>query len=226
MVRDKMPIEGTVITTDSQLEGRGQRSNRWLSEPGLNLTCSYVLRPAFLAAKDQFLLSACVALAVFDVVSNQVPNNPVSIKWPNDVLVGEKKIAGILIENSLRGSKLDHSIVGVGLNVNQSDFPEGIRATSFRSLLQKELEIEQILNELNSALEKRYLQLRQDHQRAILQEFNKHLFAFEQSRILTVNDQTDKFIVRGVRPSGELQLEHADGKNTLHQHHEIEWNLT
>ncbi|MFT7154174.1 MAG: BirA family biotin operon repressor/biotin-[acetyl-CoA-carboxylase] ligase, partial [Alteromonas macleodii] len=101
LIRDKMPIEGTVIVANEQTSGRGQRANTWFSEPKSNLTCSYILRPVFLAAKNQFVLSAAVALAVFETVYQFIPNNTLRIKWPNDILVGDKKIAGILIENTL-----------------------------------------------------------------------------------------------------------------------------
>ena len=225
LVRDKMPIEGTVVTTDKQTNGRGQRSNSWLAEPSSNLTCSYILRPAFLAAKDQFMLSAAVALSIFDLISDESSEQPVKIKWPNDILVGEKKIAGILIENSLRGSNLDHSIVGIGLNVNQTAFQYGLNATSLKSVLEKDVDIEEVLSRLNSRLEKRYLQLRQGQHQAILSQFNQNLFAFEEERMLKVNGEENLFIIRGARPSGELQLQHSDGRNTLHQHHEIEWFL-
>ena len=225
LLRDKMPIEGTVVTTDNQTNGRGQRANLWVSEPNLNLTCSYILRPAFLAAKDQFLLSASVALSVFDVLSDELTDQSVKIKWPNDILVDEKKIAGILIENSLRGSNIDHSIVGIGMNVNQIQFTESLNATSLKSILNRDFPIEDVLSLLNSKLEKRYLQLRQGQSQAILSLLNQNLFGFEEKRTLKVNGQEGQFIIRGARPSGELQLEHSDGRNTLHQHQEIEWNL-
>lgn len=225
LIRDKMPIEGTVITTDHQEKGRGQRMNSWQSEPKMNLTCSYILRPAFLAAKDQFLLSAAAALAVFDAVSDVAGSDEVKIKWPNDVLVGDRKIAGILIENSLRGIALDHSIVGIGLNVNQTSFPSGINATSLKLLLNRNVILDETLHQLNSKLEQRYLQLRRGEHRAILSQFNENLFAFGKERTLHVNGTEDSFIIQGVRPSGELQLQHRDGRNSLHQHHEIRWNL-
>lgn len=220
-----MPIEGTVITTDSQTSGRGQRSNSWLAKPNLNLTCSYILRPAFLAAKDQFLLSAAVALSVFDTVRSSIPEKSITIKWPNDILVGEKKIAGILIENSVRGMNLDNSIVGIGLNVNQDEFESGIVATSLFSELGGKVKIDDVLEALNGELEARYLQLRNGKHANILSELNRNLFGFEEDRTLKVNGKTMKVKIMGARPSGELQLQHSDGSNTLHQHHEIEWFL-
>ena len=220
-----MPIEGTVITTDNQTSGRGQRLNSWSSEPNLNLTCTYILRPAFLAAKDQFMLSAAVALSVFDVINELDSSERVKIKWPNDVLVGEKKIAGILIENSVRGMNLDNSLVGIGLNVNQVEFEDGLLATSLLKETGSRLEIDEVLNALNGKLEARYLQLRNGNHSNILSELNQNLFGFDEERTLRVNGTESTVRILGARPSGELQLQHSNGRNTLHQHHEIEWNL-
>ena len=225
LLRDTMPIEGTVITTDVQTSGRGQRSNSWSSEPNLNLTCSYILRPAFLAAKDQFMLSAAVALSVLDLIRDFIPQNEVKIKWPNDILVGEKKIAGILIENSVRGMRLDNGIVGIGLNVNQTEFDSSLNATSIKTNTKTEVKIDDVLAKLNQKLESRYLQLRSGNHPPILSELNRNLFGFEEERTLGINGEESLVKILGARPSGELQVQHSDGRNTLHQHHEIEWNL-
>ena len=224
LVRAKLPIEGTLIVADEQTDGRGQRSNSWVTEPKTNLTCSYILRPAFLAAKDQFMLSAAVALAVYETVSAFLPQNDVRIKWPNDILVDGRKIAGILIENSLRGSNIDYSIVGVGLNVNQTDFPKELKATSISVLSETETVLEEVLDQLNTHLEKHYLRLRQGNLQQVLSDLNRSLFGFNEQRLLKINGEDEQVTILGARPSGELQLQHQDGSNTLHQHHEIGWN--
>ena len=225
MVRDKMPIEGTVVITDKQTSGKGQRLNSWLSEPKSNLICSYILHPAFLAAKNQFSLSAAVALSVSDVVAELLVDQTVQIKWPNDVLVNGKKVAGILIENMLRGSNIDCSIVGIGLNVNQTKFQDLPNATSLKLVSGVDYDIQEVLPELNAQLEKRYLQLREGKQHESLQLLNDRLWAVGTQRTLTINGINESVTVIGIRPSGELELKHADCSLTLHQHHEIGWNL-
>lgn len=225
LIRAKMPIEGTVIIAEEQTAGRGQRANLWITEPKKNLTCSYILKPAFLAAKDQFMLGAAVALAVFRTVSELLPAVDVKIKWPNDVLVDGKKIAGILIENTLRGMNLENSIVGIGINVNQLTFPPGMNATSIFSISTQETELENVLHILNAQLENHYLQLREGNHDKLLRLFNTHLFAVGSERTLGVNGTPEYVTIVGVRHSGELELEHADGSRTLHQHHEIGWDL-
>ena len=225
LVRDKMPIEGTVIVAEEQTSGRGQRANLWVTEPKKNLTCSYILKPVFLAAKDQFMLSTAVALAVFDTASEFLPTNEVKIKWPNDVLVDGKKVAGILIENSLRGMNLENSIIGIGLNVNQVDFSDGLNATSIQLHTKQEIELEAVLQLLSSKLEKYYLQIREGRFDDVLIQLNEKLFGIGSSMDLSINGKEETVSIIGVCHSGELELEHADGTRTLHQHHEIGWNL-
>ncbi len=224
LIRDKTAIEGTVVMADEQTDGRGQRSNLWLTEPEKNLTCSYILRPVFLAAKDQFMLSATVALAVFDTVSYFLPNNEVKIKWPNDVLIDGKKVAGILIENTLRGSMIETSIAGIGLNVNQNTFQPELNATSLALVLNDEFELETVLDKLNKHLEKHYLQLREGNFVPISTKFNDCLFGIGQKMTLTLNGKKEDVKILGVNRSGELELERADDSSTHHQHHEIAWN--
>jgi BirA family biotin operon repressor/biotin-[acetyl-CoA-carboxylase] ligase len=220
-----MPIEGTVIVANEQNSGRGQRANTWFSEPKSNLTCSYILRPVFLAAKDQFILSVAVALAVFETVSQFIPNNTLRIKWPNDILVGDKKIAGILIENTLKRSNLETSIIGIGLNVNQVKFPSELNATSIQLNTNTETDLNLVLEKLNTRLEKYYLQLREGSFDSMLKRLNENLFGVEESMKLTINGSQETVTVIGVHHSGELELEHADMRRTIHQHYEISWNM-
>jgi BirA family biotin operon repressor/biotin-[acetyl-CoA-carboxylase] ligase len=150
--------EGTVVITHHQTAGRGQRGNTWQSGKGLNLTLSIVLQPTFLSAIRQFQLNKAVALAVRDVVSKYT-DEAVCVKWPNDIMIGDKKVCGILIENQLTGDKLGRSIVGIGLNVNQSDF-ESPLASSVSLHSGKSIDLPQMFEELLQSLEWRYLQVR------------------------------------------------------------------
>ncbi|MDR2382793.1 MAG: biotin--[acetyl-CoA-carboxylase] ligase [Prevotellaceae bacterium] len=113
--------EGTVVVCHEQTAGRGQRDNRWVSDPGKNLTVSLILRPVGIATGELFILSKAFSLAV--VRSLNCYGIDASIKWPNDIYVGTKKIAGILFEHSFCGGDLMFSVTGLGLNVNQVSFP-------------------------------------------------------------------------------------------------------
>lgn len=112
---------GTVVAARRQTAGRGQRGNKWESEPYRNLTFSIMLRPASMDAAEQFALSMIVALAVCDELES-VTELPFCVKWPNDIYCGDMKVCGILIENSIEGRKIGRSIAGIGINVNQRTF--------------------------------------------------------------------------------------------------------
>ena len=118
LIQNSNVLEGTVVITGNQTAGRGQRGNAWFSEPGKNLTFSILIKPSFLSVKNQFYLNIAFSLGLFDYLK-EVLKTEVKIKWPNDILVNGKKICGILIENHLQAQHIQHSIVGIGLNVNQ-----------------------------------------------------------------------------------------------------------
>ncbi len=151
-------VEGTVIITNNQYKGRGQRGNQWISEPGKNLTLSLILKPSFLRADQQFRLTQIIALAISDY-SKEKTEKSVKIKWPNDVLINERKVCGILIENSIAGESIQTSIVGIGLNVNQAKF-ETTKATSLSLEANHEFDLQTELSNLLQALEVRFMQLR------------------------------------------------------------------
>lgn len=114
---------GTVVVCREQTAGRGQRGNHWEAEPGKNLTFSILLRPASLRAACQFELSMVVSLAITDSIGALLPPaSAPSIKWPNDIYIGDEKVCGILIENKLSGAFIERSIAGVGININQRRF--------------------------------------------------------------------------------------------------------
>lgn len=113
---------GTVIAAHSQTQGRGQRGNHWESEPNKNLTFSILLRPSLIVAARQFELSQLVSISITRVLRSVLGSDDVRIKWPNDIYYGDRKLVGILIENSLAGASIEQSIVGIGINVNQQHF--------------------------------------------------------------------------------------------------------
>ena len=118
-----------MVSVDYQYAGKGQGDHQWHSRPGENLLMSLLLFPAFLSASDQFYLSRVASLALIDTLKT-LKLAPL-IKWPNDILVNRRKLAGILIENGITGNKLSHSIIGIGMNLNQTEFPDfPLKATS------------------------------------------------------------------------------------------------
>ncbi len=144
---------GAVILARAQTAGRGQRGRTWIAEPGADLMMSVVLKPTSLRAEDQFMLGKLAALAVAEVVRALVPGE-VRIKWPNDVLVERRKIAGILIKNEVVGELVQSSIVGIGINGNSTAFPEELVATSIQLASGRMVELETLREQLCQALDR------------------------------------------------------------------------
>lgn len=166
--------EGTVIMADFQTDGRGQGDNQWHSHKELNLLASILLKPE-IDAEHFFSITSMVSLAVLDVLKEFGVS--ASIKWPNDIYVEDFKIAGLLIENSLVETKITKSIIGIGMNVNQSDFPEWItNPISMAKLRNREFEIVDILNSLLAQLHRRYAQVKEHCFTELLSEYNYKLY--------------------------------------------------
>ncbi|MGJ8658916.1 MAG: biotin--[acetyl-CoA-carboxylase] ligase [Cellulophaga fucicola] len=143
----------TVVVTKNQLQGRGQMGTQWLSEPGKNLTFSVLKKGEGLEVADQFLLNMCVSLALYEALQQlNIPN--LAVKWPNDILSANSKICGILIENILIGSKIQSSIIGIGLNVNQLSFNNLPNVSSLKLLKGETFNLDEILNIIIQKLKK------------------------------------------------------------------------
>ena len=214
---------GVVVATHFQKAGRGQRGNQWESALGLNLLFSVILKPHFLEVQKQFLLSKAVALSLCDVIADIVSG--VSIKWPNDIYVNDKKVAGILIEHSFSSAMLDTSIVGVGLNVNQAEFAESIpNPTSLMLEQGNEHDIKKLLGIICDALDKRYSQLFYD-EKGISDSYIERLYRFGNFYTFRASDTTFVAKIVGVRNSGELILETSEGKTFEFAFKEIEYVL-
>lgn len=139
---------GTVVCAFRQTAGRGQRGNSWESAPGENITMSLLLRPAGLHPARQFVISEAVSLAIVSVLRRHLPGCDVRVKWPNDIYVGDSKICGILIENSITSTGINHSIVGAGINVNQRRFlSDAPNPVSMRQLAGREFPVGELTRE-------------------------------------------------------------------------------
>ena len=149
--------EGAVLITSNQTAGRGQRGNSWESDPESNLTFSLLLKPTFLKPTDQFLLTIIISLAITDSLQHLQPEIPFKIKWPNDILAHGKKICGMLIENSLSNSTIQHSVIGMGININQQAFSIS-QAVSLSMLSHQQFNLNLVLNAVLENVEKRILE--------------------------------------------------------------------
>ena len=198
--------ELTTVTTDFQTSGRGQRGNSWESERGQNLMFSFVLYPAFLKARKQFLLSQIISLAIKEELDTHVSD--VSIKWPNDIYWKEKKICGILIENDLMGRNISQSIAGIGININQETFHSfAPNPVSLRQITGKEFDLFEILKNIVLRIQSYYSLLKKGNTESIVCQYEMSLFRKEGMH--RFKDANGEFLARiiCVEPEGRLILE-------------------
>lgn len=224
MLGGDLPEEGLVIVAGEQKKGRGYGSNTWYSGRGKNLLFTVVLYPDFVAANQQFLISKTISLGLFDYLSDYISD--VSIKWPNDIYVEDRKIAGILIENDLVGSVLKDSIVGIGLNLNEDQFPGDIpNPVSLRQMVEKKLHLKRELRKVCAHLDRRYRMLAQGKVDRINRDYHKHLFRLNDMSWYQSGGQTFRAKIVGVSDYGQLILENESGKTLEYNFKEVEFML-
>ena len=209
LIRNKDLAEGTIVITNNQTAGKGQRGNIWEAEPGKNLTFSIILKPSFLLATDQFYLTIVVSLALRDFLTARLTAE-VKIKWPNDILVVNKKICGILIENSLSVDAIQHSIIGIGLNVNQKIFSI-TGPTSMGLSAEHDFDLVWELNLLLEKFEGYYLLLRSGKKEWLKQEYLNHLYWIGEPHEFRAKDEQFIGVITGVDKNGRLTIM-RDGK--------------
>lgn len=196
--------EGTVVITNNQTAGRGQRGNSWEAKPGMNLTFSIILRPVFLGLKDQFFLNMIISLGIHDyLVTKKISNS--HIKWPNDLMVGKKKLCGILIENQVQGSRFTNSVAGIGININQQDFNNDT-ATSLSIVTGTEHLLQDELEQLLQKVEARYLQLRQNSVAKIKSDYLGALYWKDEVHQFASHGENFSGVIQGIDDSGKLNV--------------------
>ncbi len=201
-------VEGTLVITDNQTAGRGQQGNFWEAQPGKNLTFSLLLTPTFLQPKDQFYLNMVISLGIYDYLSPLV-HTPVTIKWPNDILIANRKVSGILIENVLNGGKYMVAVVGIGLNVNQLDFKVG-GATSLRLETSNDYILSDELDEVLGHIEARYLMLKRGDFSRLVEDYLQRLLGYQQKLLFEVAGQPIEGIINGIDEAGRLKVRFGD----------------
>ena len=210
LISQKKLPEGTCVAAVAQTSGRGQAGNSWLSEPGKNITLSILLNPVFLDAPKQFYLSMAMALAVKDFCESQV-DDEVKIKWPNDIFWNDNKLGGLLIENTISGSKIVSSVVGIGLNVNQVTFPEDSgRPVSLANVSGRSYILKELYQTLFAYIEKYYLQLRQQHFNFLDKAYMVSMYRYQQTHDFRKGKQLIRGEIAGVTKDGRLILQSGE----------------
>lgn len=196
----KLP-EGTLIRANHQINGRGQRENNWLSTAGKSLCISILLYP-IVDLNRQFLFNKCISLAICQTLNNY--DISAKIKWPNDVYVKQRKISGLLIENTISGNKLMRSVIGIGINVN-NELDEMPSAISLKECVGKQVMIDDLLISLCENIEKNYFLFKRNS-KSINHHYHENLFKKGEVQTFTSKNETFQAIIESVNDLGQLVL--------------------
>jgi BirA family biotin operon repressor/biotin-[acetyl-CoA-carboxylase] ligase len=224
-VRDPKYGHLDAVWAEHQSAGRGQRGHSWHSHEGENITFSVVLTPTFLPIHEQFLLSEIVALSLVHTLREY--GIECRIKWTNDIYAGDNKIVGILIEHALSGDTLARTIAGIGLNVNQLEFPDDLpNPTSMARERGQKFDREDVIKRIVANIEALYNRLERGEKEDIESEYIATMYHLGESHLYAYPDG-EQFVatIRGVRHSGELCLEHGDGVVREYAFKEVEFVL-
>lgn len=205
LVRSERPPQGTVIHTDYQVEGRGQRGKTWQASPGMNALFSIIYYPPFLSPAQHFRLNQKVSLALFNALKDLTGVEGLSIKWPNDIYINDYKVAGILIQNGLKGKKIDHCVIGIGVNVNQTEFDkELVKASSLRLECGKTFLVSDVIYTVAMNLDEAMLDESTD---SLDQAYMNQLYLRDIEA--PFNDGKHQFngVIRGVNNEGQLIIQ-------------------
>ncbi len=223
-IKSRNLAEGTMIWTNNQTDGKGAGQKIWMSEPDKNLTASFVIFPKHLEAEKQFYLNKAVSLAVRESVYNILKKkHEVFVKWPNDIIVNNSKIAGILIENTILGNNLNETVIGIGLNVNQDFFPNNlVNPISLKRVINKNIEIYLCAEELCKQLAKYYKMILQNDYQAIDNKYLAHLYLLNEVAEYKTEGKIFEGKIIGISEYGKLILLHKNGKAKEYAFKEVE----
>ena len=220
LAHEGMAQHGTAVFAHYQTKGKGQRYKQWHSEPGKNIALSILIQPQGLVLSESFLISMATAVAVYRFFSNYA-GEETSIKWPNDIYWRDRKAAGILIENIIRGSEWKWCIVGIGININQTSFDDiATKATSFKQITGKNYDPPALAKELCNYLSEAYLELHQSENDTI-EAYKRVLFKKNETVLFKKNTEMFTAIIKDVTKNGRLVVEHENEESF--EVGEIEW---
>jgi BirA family biotin operon repressor/biotin-[acetyl-CoA-carboxylase] ligase len=217
-LKDKLLANWTCVYSDFQEKGRGQRGNIWSSPKGKNLLFSFYFKPKNIKAENAFLINEWVSVSINNTLENLGVKN-VQIKWPNDILVNQKKICGVLVENSISGKTISESIIGIGLNVNA--FPVHLKSTSIENELGVSLSVKSVMQKLLFELQKNAILL-DNGLLGIRKNYLENLYGYNNNvKLKDITGEWEGRIV-SVLESGIIRIE-KKGRIQEYNFKEIEW---
>ncbi len=211
LIRAQKAVNGLIVITNEQTGGRGQQGNSWLSKANSNLTFSVIFFPTHLTLKDAFYLNIVSSLSIAKTVGEFIPEKEVKVKWPNDIILNEKKVCGILIENMLRGEQIHAVVMGIGINVNHSDGSLPFAGT-MRADAGKTVSLNDVFMRVCENLESYYLMLEQGLFDELDALYLQRLYGLNQQKQFTDSEGNFFGTIRSVLPEGLLQIEKESGE--------------
>ena len=210
---EKNDISDTVVVAAHQTAGRGMDKNRWESEAGKNLLFSIALKINFLEAENQFKISQAVSVAIVETLQNIINSDKFFIKWPNDIYFGDKKLAGMLIQNTIEGRMMGTSIIGIGLNVNQMEFSKDIpNPISLKLITSKSIDLDYLLNLLISGIKNSVESLRfESNQKEINEKYISKSYRLGIWSDYFHQNQVKQLKITGFDKYGRLLLQDKEG---------------
>lgn len=223
LARDAQFGHSDVLWAERQTAGRGQRGHTWLSVAGENLTFTLVVEPQFLPARDQFFLSACSALALCDCFTHFGIES--RIKWTNDIYVEDRKLVGILIEHFYAGANLRKTLIGIGINVNQTEFDPSLpNPTSMQLERGEAFDREAILHRFYDCFMARYAQLEAGHTATLLADYHHLIYRLGAvQRFRLPEGEEFEATIEGIEEDGALKLLHGSGERQSYHFKEVEF---
>lgn len=222
LVLSKAAEHGTVVLAQHQNKGKGQQGNSWESEAGKNLLASIVLFPNFLFAAKQFYLSKIASLAILDFLKTETDG--IAIKWPNDIYFENKKVAGILIENAIKGQNLSSTIIGIGLNLNQEIFISNApNPVSLKEITDKNYNIELVAKIISENIMNWYRKLESGDLDEIDSTYFNQLFRANEWAMYAKNGKQFEARIIGIGEFGQLILEQRNGEHSKFMFKEVEF---
>ncbi|MDI1235039.1 MAG: biotin--[acetyl-CoA-carboxylase] ligase [bacterium] len=211
MHKNQIIENGTIIYTDEQTHGRGQQQKVWESAPYENLLFSILLKPVTNYSANPFTLNKCITMALCNFLKEQLPSAKVNIKWPNDLMVNNKKIAGVLIENIFSGQQLSASVVGVGMNINQQfGNHSNLTATSFADIKNETVDRWMLFQQLIEKIDAYYLNMLDGDLSGIENEFNESLIGYHETVAFEIDNQVVYAQIEGCDADGRLMISHSN----------------
>ncbi|MDO4707521.1 MAG: biotin--[acetyl-CoA-carboxylase] ligase [Porphyromonadaceae bacterium] len=217
------------IMARSQFSGRGQRGNSWITRPNSELTCSILLRDGSLSPSEQYTVSELAAYGLLKTIARYLPEenkHNLSIKWPNDIYYGDKKIAGILIEHSITGENIDYSIIGIGLNLNETDFPSDLpNPISLKQITGEDYEPEEVMLRLRKRFHFMLEEFLIGNYAEIHRNYMLHLYRREGLHPFSDRDGSFLAYIKNVLPTGQIVLEREDGTISTYAFKEVQFDV-